>query len=83
MHDRFGLGSAPLEVPPVHTIPGMSSSGTMTISKAIGRVVLSAPPLGVLAGVVLLGLVLTMVLRPELLRLRRLGKARYHLLPSR
>ncbi|ROW06872.1 hypothetical protein VMCG_04075 [Cytospora schulzeri] len=80
-HEKFRLGSGPLEVPAVNTIPGMSSpSGPM--SSAMG-VIMSAPPLGIFAGVVLLGLVLAMVLRPELLRLKRLGKGRYHLLPSR
>lgn len=80
-HDRFGFGSGALEVPATNTIPGMSShSGA--ISKAMG-VISSAPPLGIFASVVLLGLVLMMVLRPELLRLKRFGKAKYHLLPSR
>lgn len=80
-HERFRFGSGALEVPALNTIPGMSSpSGP--ISNAMG-VISSAPPLGIFAGVVMLGLVLAMVLRPELLRLRRFGKVRYHLLPSR
>ncbi|KUI53392.1 hypothetical protein VP1G_00676 [Cytospora mali] len=82
-HQRFNFGSGVLEVPAADTIPGFSSPSRLSSAVNAISSMSSSPTLAMFAGVALLGLVLATVLRPELLRLRRFGKGRYHLLPSR
>lgn len=74
LHERFGLGSGPLAVPPLEDIPGMKSIGSFRINPMN---VLMYPPVGVFMVVSFLSLIFVMSLRPRWMRVRRTAEKKY------